>query len=80
VDKGIATDVLNLEICKAFDLVPHNIPPAKLERYGFDGWNIRSMLKWLDGCIQGVSQWLSIKEQASNEWCPSRVLTETNKM
>jgi len=54
INKGKATDVIYVDLCKDFDMVPPHTLMCKLEKYGFEGWNIWWIRNWWKDCSQWV--------------------------
>jgi len=63
--KGRATDVICLDLCKAFDTVSHNILVSELETHGSDRWTTGWIKNWLDVCTESVSVKVSMSKWRS---------------
>ena len=56
LDKGLQTDVVFMDIAKAFDTVDHSNLLRKLREFGFSG----SVLLWFQNYLSGRFQWVTV--------------------
>lgn len=54
IEKAKATDVMYLDLCKAFHMLPHHFLIPELETYEFERWTILGVRSWLEDHSQRV--------------------------
>ena len=74
-DKGRATDAIYLDLCKAFDTVPHNILVTNWGKNGFDHSLDKELAGW--SYTESCSQQLNVQVEPSDEWCSSGISVGT---
>jgi len=74
-EKERATDVIYLDLCKAFGTVLHDTLFSELERHGFDRLITRWIRNWLHDCTQ---RWLNVQMETSDMWLSSGVSIGTS--
>ncbi|PKU41701.1 rna-directed dna polymerase from mobile element jockey- hypothetical protein [Limosa lapponica baueri] len=61
VGRGRVTDIICVDLYKAFDTFPHGFLVSKLGSHGFDGWTTQWVRSWLDAHTQSCCQWLDVQ-------------------
>ncbi|KAJ7427839.1 rna-directed dna polymerase from mobile element jockey-like [Willisornis vidua] len=70
MDEGRGTDIICLDVGRAFYTVPHNTLFSEMEMHGFCGQNTQRIRNWLVEHTQKCcSQWFDVQVETSDKWC-----------